>query len=429
MWKCKYKLYLLLNICAAISLSVFANEKGGLQSDDIVAVCGDSITEQKLYTAFIETYLTVCDEKGPIHTAQFGWGGDCMRALWRRGGPKPILSVKPTVVTTLYGMNDGYYAPLTEASASEYRNGMTRLVNELSSNGVRMVIVGSPGAVDTKWFKNDTDKAKMYNQTLAGLRDIAKQVADDNGCVFANVHDLMIDVMDKAKKKYGDKYPLAGTDGIHPYESGHLILAYVFLRAMGCKGDIGTISHDLKSGESTATSGHKIISNSAGTVTVESSRYPFCFSGKADEPTATTGIIEFFPFNDDLNRFTLRVTGAATQSNVRVYWGGTSKVFSSTALEKGINLAEEYLDNPFGEKFKAIKAKVIEKQRWETVLYHSYLSEIPAMQKDILETNPELSEKLNRLAPALAKRQAQYAKSLASEIVPVIHTLRFEVEK
>ncbi|MFA6569200.1 MAG: hypothetical protein WCS96_13390, partial [Victivallales bacterium] len=60
MWKCKYwrKLFVLSTIYTVFSLPVFANEKGGLRSDDIVAVCGDSITEQKLYSAFIEMYLT-----------------------------------------------------------------------------------------------------------------------------------------------------------------------------------------------------------------------------------------------------------------------------------------------------------------------------------------------------------------------------------
>jgi len=433
MRKCrdKSKFCFLLSIIVAISMPVFANGKDGIKSDDIVALCGDSITENKSYTAFIETYFAVCHEEGPIHTAQFGWGGDCMRALWGRGGPRPILSVKPTVVTTLYGMNDGYYAPLTEATASEYRNGLTRLVGEFASNGVRMVIVSSPGAVDTKWFRNDANKATMYNQTLAGLRDVAKQVADENGCVFANAHDLMIDVMAKAKKKYGDKYPVAGTDGVHPHANGGLIIAYVFLRAMGCNGNIGAITHDLKRGISTASAGHKILSSKAGEVTVESSRYPFCFSGKPDDPAATSGIIEFFPFNEDLNRLTLKVTGAPGQSDtrVRVYWGNTNKVFSSAALEKGVNLADEYHDNPFRERFAHIQAEVLKKQTWERLFYHSYLSGLPALQKEILEVNAELADKLNRLTPALVKRQARCASSLATNIVPVIHTIRLEIDK
>ena len=31
-----------------------------LQKGDLVAVCGDSITEQRLYSVMMETYLTAC---------------------------------------------------------------------------------------------------------------------------------------------------------------------------------------------------------------------------------------------------------------------------------------------------------------------------------------------------------------------------------
>jgi hypothetical protein len=125
------------------------------------------------------------------------------------------------------------------------------------------------------------------------------------------------------------------------------------------------------------------------------------------------------------------VTGVSKKSDtpVRVSWGNTSKVFSAGMLEKGINLAVEFTSNPFCEKFTKTQAEVLKKQTWESIFYKSYLSDIPAMQRDIIEVNPELSKKLNRLEPALVKRQAQYAKALAADIVPVIHTLRFEVEK
>ena len=52
----------------------------------------------------------------------------------------------------------------------------------------------------------------------------------------------MEDVMTKAKAKYGKQYALAGeADGVHPDENGHLVMAYAFLKALGCDGDIGTI--------------------------------------------------------------------------------------------------------------------------------------------------------------------------------------------
>lgn len=121
-----------------------------VQKGDVVAVTGDSITEQKEYSANIEAYLMACQQDGPLRTAQFGRGGDSMGFLWSRGGPGPVLAIKPSVVTTCYGMNDGGYKPAEPATLTAYRDGMVRLVREYKKNGVRMVVVGSPGAVDTE---------------------------------------------------------------------------------------------------------------------------------------------------------------------------------------------------------------------------------------------------------------------------------------
>jgi len=41
-----------------------------------VAIIGDSITEQKLYSKFIETYLLACTGRTDIKCFQFGWGGE-----------------------------------------------------------------------------------------------------------------------------------------------------------------------------------------------------------------------------------------------------------------------------------------------------------------------------------------------------------------
>ena len=41
------------------------------------------------------------------------------------------------------------------------------------------------------------------------------------------------------------RYHVAGADGVHPAANGHLIIAYAFLKALGCDGNIGTIKVDL----------------------------------------------------------------------------------------------------------------------------------------------------------------------------------------
>ena len=75
-------------------------------------------------------------------------------------------------------------------------------------------------------------------------------------------------VMQAAKAKYGPDYHVAGVDGIHPAPNGHLVMAYAFLKALGCSGEIGTFTWDARSGTATATEGHKITSTGKGIIEI-----------------------------------------------------------------------------------------------------------------------------------------------------------------
>src|SRR4051794_19062666 len=69
---------------------------GQLQAGDLVAVCGDSITEQRLYSVFIEDYLLMCQPVPKVDTAQFGWSGDVTWGFAPRMN-NDVLVFKPTV--------------------------------------------------------------------------------------------------------------------------------------------------------------------------------------------------------------------------------------------------------------------------------------------------------------------------------------------
>ncbi len=84
----------------------------------------------------------------------------------------------------------------------------------------------------------------------------------------------MLDAMARAKAKYGNKYAVAGSDGVHPNRKRPSHHGYAFLKALGCDGNIGTITLDLKVGKAEATEGHKVLATGKDFVEIESSRYP-----------------------------------------------------------------------------------------------------------------------------------------------------------
>ena len=75
--------------------------------------------------------------------------------------------------------------------------------------------------------------------------------------------------MERAKAKFGPRYHVAGADGVHPAANGHLIIAYAFLKALGCDGNIGTFTVDLAARRVTVSEGHRLLSFADDSVKID----------------------------------------------------------------------------------------------------------------------------------------------------------------
>ncbi|MBL9142317.1 MAG: SGNH/GDSL hydrolase family protein [Verrucomicrobiaceae bacterium] len=320
-----------------------------------IAIIGDSITEQKLYSKFIETYLLACAGRTDVECWQFGMSGEMAIGIVSRSDIDLNL-FNPTVATLCYGMNDGMYQPYNPSIGTNFENSMRRVLEKLPSLGVRQVIVGSPGVVDSHFFQRFP--AAEYNNTLGQLAKSCRKLAAEFKQPFADVHTPMLQAMEAAKKTLGDSYDVAGEDGIHPGPNGHVIMAQAFLKTLGMKGEIGTIEVDLQ-GSSRATDGHVILAASEGQIDIESSRWPFCFDPEA------MSILPFCTFSEDLNRLTLKVTHLSG-SKAKITWGKETREFTNEQLERGINLAAEFAETPFDTPFLNLMDAVAQKQAFET---------------------------------------------------------------
>ncbi len=123
-----------------------------------VAVIGDSITEQKLYSKYLECYLLACTGRDDITVFQFGWSGERADGFANRLA-NDLGVFHPTVATTCYGMNDGSYQPYNDGIGSAYEKNMTRVIEGLKAEGVKHIAVGSPGGVDPDFFNRSTARS------------------------------------------------------------------------------------------------------------------------------------------------------------------------------------------------------------------------------------------------------------------------------
>ncbi len=386
-----------------------------LKQNDKLAICGDSITEQKMYSRIIETYLTVCTPELNITARQYGWGGEQASGFLGRM-TNDVLRFHPTIATTCYGMNDHHYQPYEESIGAAYRSNSLAIIRAFKNEGTR-VILGSPGCMGDKpawaWIKGTADER---NQNLCELRNIDVQLAKNEKVHFADVFWPMLVGYRVGKDKYGAQFELAGKDTVHPGWAGHLVMAYAFLKAMGVDGDIGTYTVDLKSGKAKVSKGHELISSRDGEIKIKSSRYPFCAKDDATSDNSIRAGMTIVPFNQEFNRLMLVVKNAGASKKYKVTWGAESHSYTGAQLKNGINLAEEFQANPFLDNFSKVDQAVAAKQDYET-----------KQIKQIFH-GKDAEKNMDALTKQTEAERAPLADAIKTAFVPVTHTIRIVAE-
>ncbi len=386
-----------------------------------VAIIGDSITEQKQYSKFMDAYLLACTGRTDIKCFQFGWSGETAGGFKQR--MENDLSVfRPNVATFCYGMNDGGYQPYNENIGKGYEANMRAVLLKAKEMGVTTIVAGTPGAVDTTYFRRATPTPDQYNDTLARLGAIDKKLSEELQTGFADVHGEMINAMAKAKAVLGTDYDVGGRDGVHPGANGQLLMAAAFLKGLGVDGNIGEISVDIK-GQGAASAGHR-ITGANGTVEVESTKWPFCFEGDAKSSGGTRSIVPFTDFNEKLNRLTLRVKNLDA-AKAKVTWGTESKEFTKEQLTQGINLAAEFTKTPFDGAFKTFMDAIGAKQNYETTMIKGVITNFRSLTNDAKE-DAEFAAALNTLKTKMLAKQESLDAAARKLLVPVKHSLKVE---
>lgn len=376
-----------------------------LKKGDKLAIIGDSITEQKMYSRVMETYLTVCVPQLEVTARQYGWGGETAPGFLSRM-TNDCLRFEPTIATTCYGMNDHGYGAYREDIGNRYRKAQTAIVKSFKANGTR-VVLGSPGCV--------SKKAEALNLNLCELRNIDIDIATQEQVAFADVFWPMFTAGRAAQLRYSTNYAIAGGDGVHPGWSGSFIMAYSFLRAFGLDGEIGTFTVDLGAGTAKASAGHEVVSAKSGEVQIKSTRYPFCATGDVKSDGSIRSAMSLVPFNQELNRLTL-IAKNGTAQKYKVTWGENSKSYTAAQLAAGVNLAEDFAVNPFSAAFAKVDSAVQAKQSYETT------------QIKTMFHGPEFKLEPDTIVKLTERVRAPLAEKIKQSFVPVTHTIQIAAE-
>ncbi len=217
-----------------------------IASGDRVVFFGDSITEQRMYTRYIQQYVYVRHPEWDVRFFNAGWGGDTATGALERL-ERDVLYLKPTLVTLFFGMNDGGYKVEDAPTVATYRASMTGLVKTLLAKGVR-VVVFTPGCVDPD--RNRNFESVHYLDALETLAKTALDVAKEQGVPGVDLFHPMLTF--QTERKRADPTFTMLPDGVHPNAAGHLVMAKAMLEGLGLEPfpPLGRI--DLASGKGDA---------------------------------------------------------------------------------------------------------------------------------------------------------------------------------
>ena len=324
-------------ICACVAQDNFQ-----LKNGDRVVFYGDSITDQRLYTTFVETYVLTRFPDRQISFVHSGWGGD--RVTGGGGGgadirlTRDVIAYHPNVVTIMLGMNDGRYREYDQQIYDIYANGYRSMLKRLQSDlpGVRITII-QPSPYD------DVTRAPKfaggYNAVLLRYGQFLKQLAESNSMTLADLNTPVTSMLEKAKASDAALSEKIIPDRVHPGPAGHLIMAESLLKSWGAPAIVSAVEIDAAARKLANTENTEVsdLAFSSGLSWTETDRALPMAVDMSDPVMALT--VHSSDFMDAMNRESLKVSGLAPGKYTLRVDGEEAGTFSAADLAGGVNLA------------------------------------------------------------------------------------------
>jgi lysophospholipase L1-like esterase len=348
----------------------FAQTAFYLKPGDIVVFYGDSITDQRLYTTFVETYAVTRFPQMNVTFVHSGWGGD--KVSGGGGGPvdlrlkRDVFAYKPTVVTVMLGMNDGRVRPFDQAIFDDYANGYKYLVKSIKTAfpQARLTLI-QPSPYD------DVTRAPGfpggYNAVLVRYGQFLKELAQQQN---ASVADLNTPVV--AELKRANEIDPAGAqklipDRVHPGAAGHLLMAKALLKAWNAPAIVSAVEIDGTSGKVTRYENTVVTSSNGLTWTQLDKALPMPLN-LSDAGIALA--LKASDVVDALDQQPLKVTGLKAARYKLTIDDEPVGSYSKEQLAEGVNLA--LLPTPMAKQAAEVHAMTlkhtgIHQARWRTL--------------------------------------------------------------
>lgn len=333
------------------------------KDNDSVVFLGDSITQQKLYTTYLEAYTLTRFPDATFHFRNVGWGGDTAwlrkryqtdeKALFSATGrvldemvekavhaglERDVLPLKPTAVTVKFGMNDHAYQAFREDICRAYARSEAEIVKTLQANGARVALLTSQPIEDKAVPEHDKN---VKNQSLRGFSDALRTVAEQTGAVYVDQFDPYMKLM-LAARAANPEAQIGGGDSVHPGPAGHTLMAWAILKQLHAPALVSCGCLDLSRGffrskvvceKNCVISG---VTRKGGALRFDrlDAALPMPIDSRA------TAALSIAPVNAELNRYMLCVKGLKAGRYDLAIDGQKIAAYDQAELEQGVNLAD-----------------------------------------------------------------------------------------
>jgi len=310
-----------------------------LKDGDRVLFYGDSITEQHLYTNFIETFILTRYPNLKITFTNTGVGGDRVTGGWAGDIDirlkRDFIAHKPTVATIMLGMNDASYQQFKQDIFDTYANGYKKIVSELKKSlpNLRLFLI-QPSPFDD--FAHTPSWEGGYNGVLVRYGEFVKSLAKDNGLEAIDFNGPLASSLTKAMSIDSKLAPNLIGDRVHPGEQAQILMAAEALKAWKASGIVSSTEIDLGSRKVLNTVKTKVTLGNGLSWKQLDECLPFPL--KMDDKLVALAM-KSSDFVEKLNQQTLKVKGLASGDYTLKIEGEPVGDFSSTQLAAGINLA------------------------------------------------------------------------------------------
>ena len=369
------KIFVLIAAVCMTYTTAFAQTVKPFKEGERAVFLGNSITDGGHYHSYIWLYYMTRFPNMPLRILNGGIGGDTAYDMNKRLDGD-IFPMKPSVLMVTFGMNDSGYFEYNgdnpkefgeqkyQESIKNYQQ-MEKRFKDLPDT--RIVMVGTSPYDETVHLKENVP-FKTKNETIKRIVENQKESAAKKNREFTDLNAPMV-ALNQQNQQKDPAFTLCGSDRIHPDNDGHMVMAYLFLKAQGFVGkEVAEMEINankkqaVKAENCTISNIKKNGKDLSFDYLAEALPYPLDtiargWGQKKGQAEATKVI----PFMDEMNREVLKVTGLKGDYKLLIDEEEIG-IWSGDDLAKGINLAAESKTPQYQQ---ALTVMHLNEYRWE----------------------------------------------------------------